>query len=412
MISVVIYILFWGIWFFVNSKKHGINSSSVLIGLYFASSICLLVLVLYHPEYNSNKVYFGATIYHLMLYLLFLTPIVKHGNRLDVDKLHIPDLLFKRVSYALIIIGTLTIILSISGIKNVLSFDSFEGARQNAIWGDDNKTFYSYGLIGYVATIGMNTPMFAIFLAFYRLFKDRKTDIIFYLLIVTSLSGPFMNLTIAGRDGLVRWIMFLICNIAIYKKYISFKTIPFFLKLISLLVVGFICTFFILITYSRFGEGEDAFMSIVDYLGMSSYYFSEIYKHVGANYLFGFNTIFPIIPGGLNSLEIAKLGLNFSTSAFHTFIGSFVLYVGTFWTFIMAVVFNLIYNYSHRLNRFRLSNYFSHLIFYQVVYVGVFYFVYALLAWQCSFLIVYMLSIPIKLKNSRGETIKLLHKRQ
>jgi len=402
MISVIIYILFWGLWFFVNVKKHGINSSSVLIGLYLASSICLFVLVLYNPDYNADRVYLGATFYHLILYLLFVTPIVKHGNRLDIEKLYIPDLLYKRVSYALIVIGTLTIILSISGIKNVLSFDSFEGARQDAIWGEGNKTFYSYGLIGYVATIGMNTPMFAIFLAFYRLFKVRKTDIVFYLLILTSLSGPFMNLTIAGRDGLVRWIMFLICNIAIYKKYLSFKIIPLFLKLLSLVVVGFICVFFIVITFSRFGDGEDAIMSIVEYLGMSSYFFSEIYKHVGTDYLFGFQSIFPIFPGGLNSLEIAKLGLNFSTSAFHTFAGTFVLYVGTFWTLIMAIVFNFFYNYSHRLSHFRLSNYFAYLIFYQVVFVGVFYFVYALLAWQCSFLIVYLLSKPIRLLPSRS----------
>lgn len=34
--------------------------------------------------------------------------------------------------------------------------------------------------------------------------------------------------------------------------------------------------------------------------------------------------------------------------------------------------------------------------------VGVFYFVYALLAWQCSFLIVYLLSKPIRLLPSRS----------
>ena len=401
MISVIIYLLFWGVWFFINLKKYGLNSSSLLIGLYLVSAICLMVLVLHHPGYDANKLYLSATLYHLIIYLLFITPLVKHGNRLNVANLFIPDYLFKRVSYSLVIIGILTIALSIPGIKNILSFDSFEGARQDAIWGEGNKTFYSYGLIGYIATIGMNTPMFAIFMAFYRLFKERKADIVFYLLIFTSLSGPFMNLTIAGRDGLVRWLMFLICNIAIYRKYVSFKTIPFFLKLISLVVIGFICISFVIITFSRFGEGEDALMSVVEYIGMSSYFFSEIYKHVGTDYLFGFQSIFPVFPGGMNSLEIAKLGLNFSTSAFHTFAGSFVLYVGTFWTFIMAIVFNFLYNNSIGPNNFKLSNYFSYFIFYQVVYVGVFYFVYALLAWQCSFLIVYLLSKPYRLHSHK-----------
>lgn len=392
MIAVILYIFFFGVWFFINYKKHALNSSSLLIGLYFASAIAQLILVLYHPEYNANKVYLDATIYNLIISILFMQPIVRYGNKLDIRKLHIPDSTFNRVSYTLIFIGSLTIILSISGIQNILSFDTFEGARNNAIWGDDNTSFYSYGIIGYIATIGMNTPMFALFMAFYRLYKHKRDDFVFYLLIITSLSGAFMNLTIAGRDGLVRWIMFFICNIAIYKEYFSLKSFPFILKLLGGLMFVFVGSFFVLITFSRFGQGEDAIMSIIDYLGMSFYRFSEIYRGVGTNYLFGFQSIFPVIPGGMNSLDIAKLELNFSTSSFHTFMGSFVLYVGTFWTLFMAIVFNVLFKSSHKNSKFKLSNYFCYLIFFQVVYIGIFYFVYALLAWQCSFLFVYLLS--------------------
>lgn len=398
MISVGVYILFWGIWFVKNYKQYGLNSSSTLIGLYFSSAIAQLILVLHHPEYSERKLYIDATLYHLLVSILFMAPIIVHGNKLQISKLYIPSKLFKKVSYSLIIIGLLTIVLSISGIRNVLSFENFEGARQDAIWGEDDKSFYSYGLIGYIATIGMITPMFAIFMAFYRLFKDKKSDIIFYLLIITSLSGAFMNLTIAGRDGLVRWFMFVICNITIYKNFFSIKSIPFILKVIFVVILIFVVLFFLLITYSRFGKGEDAIMSIVDYLGMSFYRFSEIFHGVGTNYLFGFNSLFPIFPGSMNSLDIAKLHLNFSTSSFHTFIGSFVLNVGTFWTIIMALIFNVSYRMSHRIINYKLNNFFSYMIFYQIVYIGIFYFVYALLAWQCSFLIIYILSKPYRFK--------------
>lgn len=400
MIPVIIYILFWGIWLVENYKRYGLNSSSILIGLYFSSAIAQLILVLYHPEYSERKLYIDATLYHLLTSILFMAPIISHGNKLQISNLYISPKLFRQVSYSLIVIGFLTIVLSISGIRNVLSFENFEGARQDAIWGDDDKSFYSYGLIGYIATIGMITPMFAIFMAFYRLFKEKNSDLIFYMLIITSLSGAFMNLTIAGRDGLVRWFMFVICNIAIYKSYFSIKSIPFILKVIFVIIVVFVFLFFLLITYSRFGKGEDAIMSIVDYLGMSFYRFSEIFHGVGTNYLFGFNSLFPIFPGGMNSLDIAKLNLNFSTSSFHTFIGSFVLNVGTFWTIIMALFFNISYRLSHRIISYKLNNFFSYLIFYQIVYIGIFYFVYALLAWQCSFLIIYILSKPYKFKHS------------
>lgn len=399
MIAVLLYLLFFASWFFYNKKKYGYNASSLLIGLYLASNLALFFLCsIGYNDYSFEKVYLDATIYHVITLWLFMMPVVRVGNKLDVRNLVISDNLLSQVSLTLIVIGCLTILLSIPGIKAVLSFDTFEGAREAAIWGDEFKGFYSYGLIGYVATIGMITPAFAIFVAFYRLFIQKKADSIFYLLMITSTSGGIMNLTIAGRDGLVRWFMFVILNIAIYRKQFNIKIIPNFIKVSFLALTFATIAFFIVITLSRFGE-ENAQLSIVDYLGMSSLWFSELYKGVGTDYLFGFSSIFPILPGGMNSLDIAKMNLNFSTSSFHTFVGTFVLDVGTFFTFIMAILFNVIYSTVSRSRNCKLHNFFSFLIFYQIIYIGVFYFVYALLAWQCSFLIIYIISKKIYLKK-------------
>lgn len=403
MISVLIYIFFFGEWFINNKRKYGLNSSTLLIGTYLASALALLFLIVkeYNNIYSFEKMDIIATLYHIIILWLFMRPIIDQGNLLDIDKLKIPKKQNTFISWTFVIIGLLTIILSIPGIISVLSFDTFEGARQEAIEGDEQKGFYSYGLIGYIATIGMITPMFAIFMAFYRLFCLRKADILFYLLILTSLSGAIMNLTIAGRDGIVRWIMFVVFNIALFKKQFSIKLIPKFLLIIFTIIVAFTLVFFALITFSRFGDGNDAIMSIIDYLGMSFFWFSDVFRGVGTDYLFGFNSIFPIIPGGMNSLDIAKLDLDFSTMTFHTFAGSFVLYVGTIFTAIMAVVFYLLYKLNHSVIRNRINNYFAYMIFYQIEYIGVFYFVYALLAWQCSFVIIYLLSRRFYLINKR-----------
>ncbi len=403
MIKVALYILFFGVWFLLNNKKHGFNSSSLLIFVYFISSCCHFVLNLinYDNQYAFERVYLDAVIYHIFTTWIFISPIIIHGNRLDIESLKISEKRLNRISIAFILIGALTMILSIPGIISVLSFDSFEGARQDAIWGENDNSFYSYGLIGYIATIGMITPMFVLFLAFYRLFCLHKPDIVFYLLMLTSLSGTFMNLTIAGRDGLVRWFMFIIFNIIIFKKQFSLKLIPFFIKISFVIIFSISVFFFTIITFSRFGEGSDALLSIVDYLGMSEYWFSEVYKGVGAECLFGFSSIFPIIPDGANSLEIAKMSLNFSTSSFHTFVGSFVLRVGTIWTIVMGGVFNLIYRHSHVKTNNYLHNFFCYMIFYQIVYIGIFYFVFALLAWQCSFLIIYVLSLKFSFNARR-----------
>lgn len=401
MFAVILYILFFGTWFSFNKKRYGYNASTLLIGLYFISVIAHFYLdwVKYNNMYSFDKVYIDAVVYHIITLFLFMSPIVYHGNRFQLNKFQISERLFKQVSVILIAIGASTIILSIAGIKSVLSFDTFEGAREAAIWGDETKGFYSYGLIGYFATIGMITPIFAIFMSFYRLFIARKSDVFFYMLMLTSISGAVMNLTIAGRDGIMRWLLFLVFNVAFFKDYFSFKLIPKFFKVSFIALLSATVFFFVIITLSRFGEGSDSLLSIVDYLGMSTFWFSDVYRGVGTNYLFGFSSIFPFFPGGTNSLDIAKMNLNFSTSSFHTFVGSFVLNVGTICTILMAIIFFIIYRMSIIKVNNRLHNYFSYMIFYQIVYIGVFYFVYALLAWQCSFIIIYLLSRRVYFAN-------------
>lgn len=343
--------------------------------------------------YTSNNISYEAIFIHILLLYLFLFPIIRTGNKLNISNLEISDRIFLQVSIFLIICGGLGILLSIRDILTVLSYDTIEVARQT-ILADGGLGLYKYGILGYVGTIGMISPPFALFLAFYRLFIRKKPDFILYLLLFTSLSGICINLTIAGRDGIVRWIMFLISTFVIYKPYITLKLIPKFILLITIIVIIFIITIFAVVTISRFGEGESALLSLVSYFGQSFYYFSSLYDGVGNKSLFGFASIFPIIPGGKSSLEVAMLTNNFSfrTDVFSTFIGSFVLYVGVIRTFLLAVAFDILYLYFNTKCNNRLHSFFSFLIFFQVVYIGIFYFVFNMLAWQMSFIIIYLFS--------------------
>lgn len=394
-----LYVLFFLSWVIINTIYRGFNISTFLLLMYLFSSISGVFLTILEPiTFNGSSVTLESVCVYLFLFFLFVYPVIYIGNKLDVRHLCISNKLFFQVSYFCIIIGLSSIILSIRDIVNIFSYDSFEVARQLSLEKED-LSFYKYGFWGYLATIGMITPFFALFLSFYRFFVSKKRGFVLYLLLFTSLSGVFMNLSIAGRDGIVRWVMFFVACCVIFKDMIKIDQLPrkmiFFLFLLSVGVIGL----FLLISISRFGDGRGLFVSLLSYIGHPLYYFSIIYHGVGDQCYFGWSSIFPIIPGGVSALDVAKTSLAFRTDTFSTFIGSFVLRVGSLRTILMSLVYFFVVLFASMKYRNRLSYYFSFLIFYQILYIGIFYFVYTSLAWQCSFIIIYFMSkyrIPYK----------------
>jgi len=233
------------------------------------------------------------------------------------------------------------IFISIEGIKNVFSADNFELARFEALDKEDTS-LYRYGVVGYLATIGTMTPLFALFCSFYRLFVLKKEGMLFYLLFFSSFSGAFLNFTSAGRDGFVRWGLFLFFCIVFFRRHITFKLIPKLLLIILVLLLAIIGTIFIAITEDRFGEGNVMYLSLLEYIGQSFYHYSNTFHGTGNSCWFGFGSIFPFFPGGPNPLEIARMSFPFRTDVFPTFVGTFVLCVGYFRAFLMGIFFFLI----------------------------------------------------------------------
>ena len=397
----ILYVIIFILLFYINIKKHGFNTASLLVFIYLVSSIFTQILTSTAPsEYNPNDITLDSVVAHVVLLFLFMSPIIHVGNKILISELIISDAIFSRFVFFVIVCGLSGIIVSYWGIIEVLSAPNFEAARFDALAREDTS-YYSYGLIGYLATIGTMTPMFAIFCAFYRLFVHNKTGIILYLLILSSFSGAFLNFAGAGRDGFVRWALFMVFNIVLFKNQISLRKIPKILLLILIVFGSTIVTLFIAITIARFGEGDKGWMSVMEYIGQSFYHFSNTFHGVGNENHFGFNSIFPLFPGANDPLSIARISnFNFRTDVFPTFVGSFVLKVGYINTFALGVTFFIIYTYLSRYKRLKLYNIVAYMIFYQVAYIGIFYFVFAMLARQLSFLILYMLSkYKIKINN-------------
>lgn len=390
---VLIYFLSFLIPFIFNYRKHGFNISTLLILVYLISSFSALLLVnIYPSDYNPSNITIIAVLSHLILLFLYLYPIVNVGNRLILENIVISKKIICQLSYFLIIVGFSGILVSYYGIVDVLSADNFEAARFDALNREDTS-LYQYGLIGYLGTIGSMSPLFALFCSFYRLFCLNKKDLLFYLLFFSSFSGAFLNFSGAGRDGFVRWGMFFILCLVLFRKEFCFKKVPKLLLFLLFIILILIVILFIAITLARFGEGESSWKSILEYAGQSFYYYSDTFEGVGNENLFGFASIFPIIPGGMTPLDIARVNTyNFRLDVFPTFVGTFVLSIGYLNTLIMGLLFFLFYLYFNRIKFSKLSHIVSYLIFYQVTYIGIFYFVFAMLARQLSFIIIYLVS--------------------
>lgn len=393
MLGLLFYVLFFGSWLIKNYQRKQFNISSLLIFIYFLSCCSTVVLCFIQPNlYDINDITVLASLSHILLLFLFIYPLVVVGNKINICEINIEKGNMNLFSIFVIIAGLLLMCLSISSIRDVLSADNFGIARQEALNREDNS-YYRYGIIGYLATIGTMTPLFALFCAFYRLFIWKKAGVTFYFLFLTSLSGVFANLSGAGRDGVVRWMMFLVVCLILFKKEFRFKLIPKPLVGLLMIILVTVIILFSLITIARFGEGEDGLASLLEYIGQPFYHYSNTFNGIGNSYVLGFSAIFPIIPGGVDPLEIARMtSFSFRTDVFTTFVGTFVLDVGFICTFLMAVGFFIFYLGFNKGKVRYFHNIVSYLIFYQVAYIGVFYFVFAMLARQLSFVLLYILS--------------------
>lgn len=394
----LLYIVFLSGWLLVNIRKYKFNTSSLLLLLYLISAIAGSFLTYVEPSRFLFATFFSV-LSHIILLFVFLYPIVYFGNHISLNAIKFNNVLIRRLSYFSILVGLSSIIVSIMEINNIINYDNLEVIRSIQL-SQENMSLYEHGLLGYLATIGVVTPIFALFFSFYRLFILKKEDLYFYFLFISSFSGVSINLIIAGRDGIVRWVLFFLFNLVLFKKYISLKKIS--MRGWFLLIFALFCmiTIFMNISTDRFGEQKKLYLSILEYIGQPFCFYSNTFNNVGNRSLFGFKSLFPILGGGVGPLEIARSSLSFRTDVFPTFVGTFVLCVGYIRTFLMGGAFFLFSLLFNKKRATKLNNLISYMIFYQIAYIGVFYFVYAMLAWQLSFFIIYILSRKVyKISN-------------
>lgn len=407
--AIIIYILFLGGAFFHNYRKKGFNASSFLIFIYFLSSVTAGVLLLFYDFYDANQIVWYAVLYHLLCLYLFLAPLVNVINRYS-HSFHFKDSLgVKLFSYVSVGLCSLAMVSAASKFKTILSMDSLSLARTMYNRGELHES--SGGLLEYFGTIGSMFSYIALFLFFYYLVFHPQKKTLIILLLISSFADPLYSLSAVGRGGIIRWGLLFIFFFLFFKEQLTKKVKRTIIKG-TLIFCGPLVLFFLLITFSRFGDRDNPFnYFILSYLGQSFIYFSYNFD-LFFNDTFGGRMNFPIffpssqrISGQLNEEIYADHYLN----TFSTFVGSFYKDMGFYKTLILAFIFNFIVNLNYKYTKrpYTFIKTIVLIILLQIILNGLFYYMYSGTTAMRSIILIIISALIIHIFFRRKKPINL-----
>ncbi|WP_136799758.1 O-antigen polymerase [Desulfosediminicola ganghwensis] len=210
-----------------------------------------------------------------------------------------------------------------------------------------------------------------------------------YLLLISSFSYVVYVLAYVGRDGVVFWLMSYAFCFLLFKSFLMKKDVEkirkAFVFFFAILLVPFL-----IITIARFSDRTAGIgWYIIDYGGQQLRNFNDHYN-IDPPILWGgfgfpvFTDFIEIVSGyklpDLVNYEYSQyfLSLGIKPWVFTTFIGSLMLDFGKIWTIVflllMSFTIRKILKNSCRTGVLDFSNLVMLVLFYQVVYWGVFYF--------------------------------------
>lgn len=374
----LVYIFIFFISCLIGIKKNKFLGANFIFLLFLLSSLTSIFLLNTDNDFvtfNEDRLSLKAIIYHIICIYIFVFPIIAFERKANINFEEINKKALKYISLFLIISSFLSIVRSLYIIKDFEIYDitSFTEIRRDIVT-EGNRIYLDWGLLDYIS-IGRYLSVFSIFCAFYYLLiLDNKK--MFYYLIFSSTSIIFANLTSMGRDGIIRWILYFVLNLIVFKKYKLINGYRLLYKLLFLFGVFGVFSFLI-ISFSRFSERGSVFDSLLYYFGQSFIYFSYIYERFIDGTYFGELT-FPYLFPQDNYLR-SLLSADFNLNTFSTFVGSFFMDFGIIYTFLLicfsSVLFYIII-IPRKNNKISLNKLFVYLFLCQFLLDGLFYYFY------------------------------------
>jgi len=221
-----------------------------------------------------------------------------------------------------------------------------------------------------------------LFLFFFSL-KEKYSKLYPILMLVSSLSFPFMVLCYFGRDGALYWVANFIVLYFLFNK-ILLKNVIRKTKRIAFIILAALFTIFFIVTISRFGNDfQRTYVALLSYSGQQFQNFSEAYSIKTSTYrlLPGCKRILIKI-GVLEEVDLEEItkirkeqaGEEYNVFGF--FVKDFIWSIGRFWTVVLSlIVCFLTFRLSQTfLKKRRLEDFILLFTIFQIPMNGVFYY--------------------------------------
>lgn len=403
-----LFVFFFAFWAWQIYRKYGVNVSLYILAIYLFSGICCIGLFVFYPDsirYPGRVTAWPIILLIGMLWLC-LYPLVRFGNSFSIEALTVNQRQLDRFSWCIVVPALASMAVSASMLSVVFAYGDFLKARTAFEDGAfNNLIIEKFGVIGYLVALGPALSIIATILAFYYFFYLKRKGLLTWLLFLASLCIVVNNLAIAGREGMVRWFMFVVLAGVIFRKYLSFRDNKKFWLIVGCAAVV-VFGIFMKITIDRFTQkstDRGAVYSLLYYIGEQPYYFAYNYERFAEDGMTGsLGTLFPSVSGekfGIYQLN-ERYYADYFLNIFPYIVGDFVSRAGLVNAiFLCLLIFFGCYFVFWKLRPdqpMSLAKLVGFLFYYEIMLLGVFYFLhsarftqytiafYILLAWYFS----------------------------
>lgn len=374
--------------FIANTKFVGRLAcmSNVIIGLYGCSSFCHWVIADFFDSCKACSLeVFLIVFFSILSITLPLSFFEKRSQNCELS--HINEKKLDIVEKIVCVFCFYAIIFFSQYLLQVFSYGIVEMRSLKS-------TLYESSIFSKCAVMGAFLSPVALFCFFYNVSKNLFSKFQNTLLLIGSLSFVFYTLNVAGRDGIVIWVLSFISLFMLFYRFFSKQQKK---QIIRLGILGLCCFLPILlfISSSRFEKSDyGTTLSMMNYLGQgfdNLSYNIAVYKNTEAN-VGNFFGQFPIFAPFANfmgyqsdlatdtfgKMDIAfKYG--FRANQFSFFIGSFYPMnypITGYALFLLVCIMVYFLNLRIKNGVISVQNLLVAFIWYMVPIVGVFYFYY------------------------------------
>lgn len=378
----LLYVLFFCIWILSIYRRYGFNISCFLISIYLIGSINCCLISYFYPDYIKfpERITLTSVSAHISLLWLFMYPLIKYANGIRIYNLRVSERALKIFALAIIIPSLTAILISFVDLSQIFLYGDLKKARTATLEGDISQSYVvNYGVIGYIPAFGTSTAFLALILFFYLKFYLKKFNRLANWLLICSFAMPLNNFTSVGRDGFVRWLLFFIACIILFKQHIDFKKNRKVFFIIGTLLLS-TAVLFSMITVDRFKDSDNGvFFSLIRYGGEQFYLFSYGFHRFFDQGMTDFSHLFPIITQ--ESFDMMNMNQRFRAdyflNTFPTFVGTFVLYLGYYKALILCICafffFSIAFWKTKKFPTITLTMMVGFIFYYEVVTNGFFY---------------------------------------